>query len=105
MMSDLADRIKRVLAEQGIRQAELAAALGVSPNYISLLTTGKKQNISLTFAKLVESLYGYSAAWMLTGDSSIYTARENMRKQAIDRILDMNEEELKALKQFMDENL
>ena len=36
MMSDLADRIKRVLSEQGIRQAELAAALGVSPNYISL---------------------------------------------------------------------
>ena len=53
----------------------------------------------------MESLYGYSAAWMLTGDSSIYTARKNMRKQAIDRILDMNEEELKALKQFMDENL
>ena len=61
MNTTLAERIKIIIKEQNLKQSEFADALGVSANYISLLVTGRKNNVSLTFAKLIDALFGYPA--------------------------------------------
>ena len=97
---NLSKRIKKILFEQNLKQKELASALGVSGNYISLLVNGKKTNVSLTLAKLIESLYGYSANWVLTGDFS--ENMDDIRNAAIEKIMEMNTDELLRLKKFID---
>lgn len=43
MDTTLAARFRMILEEQRLKQTELAEALGVSANYISLLARGKKR--------------------------------------------------------------
>jgi transcriptional regulator with XRE-family HTH domain len=45
--SALRERIKTIIRERGIMQKEFAASLGVSANYIYLITSGKKSSISV----------------------------------------------------------
>lgn len=103
MQTTLSQRIRKILEEQNLKQTEFAEALGVSVNYISLLANGKKTNISLTLAKLIEALYGYPALWVIDGtlpeDKS-----ELMRKYAVDRVLKMDEHELGRLEKFIEQN-
>ncbi len=67
--STLAGRLRWILADRQLRQSDFAKALGVSANYVYLLTSGKKAGISHTLAKLIEKTYGYSALWVLTGEA------------------------------------
>ena len=67
----LGARISKILKEQRLKKAGFARALGVTPNYIYLLTSGRKQNISETLALLIEQTYGYRARWVLTGQEPI----------------------------------
>lgn len=101
MESALSQRIRTILKEQGLKQTALAAALGVSSNYISLLANGKKNTVSLTLAKLIESLYGYSAQWVLTGIDSQAEREEALRRAAIEKIQEMDEAELLRLKEYI----
>ena len=94
MDTTLAARFRMILEEQRLKQTELAEALGVSANYISLLARGKKTQVSPTLAKLVEALYGYSAEWVMTGP-------ERLRRQAMERIMQMTAEDLLRLKDFI----
>lgn len=100
----LSQRIRKILEEQNLKQTELAEALGVSVNYISLLANGKKTNISLTLAKLIEALYGYPAQWVLDGTLPADKS-EMIRKYAVDRILQMNEQELLRLEGFIEHKI
>ena len=67
---DVGTRIKQVIREQHLKQNEFARTLGISANYVYLLTSGRKTSISEPLAKLIESTYGYSAHWLLTGEGN-----------------------------------
>jgi len=95
----LAERIKIIIKEQNLKQSEFADALGVSANYISLLVTGRKNNVSLTFAKLIDALFGYPAKWVLTGEFDENDS--NIRHRIIQIISKMPENELLKLEQFL----
>ena len=99
MNTTLAERIKIIIKEQNLKQSEFADALGVSANYISLLVTGRKNNVSLTFAKLIDALFGYPANWVLTGEFD--ESDSNIRHRIIQIISKMPENELLKLEQFL----
>ena len=100
MDTTLAARFRMILEEQRLKQTELAEALGVSANYISLLARGKKTQVSPTLAKLVEALYGYSAELGMTGQGPA-GGPERLRRQAMERIMQMTAEDLLRLKDFI----
>ncbi|QNL43534.1 helix-turn-helix transcriptional regulator [Oscillibacter hominis] len=70
----LADRLNQIIREQGISKSEFARRLGISRNYVYILTgnsrkgspTGK--NISPSLAKLIAIEFGYPEKWILTGE-------------------------------------
>lgn len=69
----LADRLNRVIREQNISKTELAKRIGVSDNYVYVLTgssrpgSEKNKQISPTLAKLIALEFGYDADWILNG--------------------------------------
>ena len=100
MTSTLAKRIKFIIKKQGITQTQFAESLGVSQNYVSQLVIGKKQNLSLSLAKLIESLYGYPTEWILEGKNN---ENEDYTRQKLTYMISkMSEEELSKLEQFVE---
>lgn len=80
-----------------------ARALGISANYVYLLTSGRKTTISETLAKLIESIYGYSADWVRFG------AREegegaplyDLQEDTVQKIRRLDYTELRAVAAFI----
>ena len=72
----LADRLNKIIAEQGISKTEFAQKIGVSPNYLYILTghsradTNKNKHISPSLAKLISLEFGYDEQWILTGENA-----------------------------------
>ena len=68
----LADRLNRIIDEQGLTKRAFAKNLGVSENYIYQLTGSKEKltTISETLAKLIALEYGYDKDWIINGDKS-----------------------------------
>jgi len=64
----LAARFETMLSELRVTKAAFARSLGVTPNYIYLLTSGKMTSCSQTLVLLIECKYGYSAAWVFAGE-------------------------------------
>ena len=70
----LADRLNKIIKEQGVSKAEFARRIGVSPNYLYVLTgqsraaTDKNKHISPSLAKLIALEFGYDEQWILTGE-------------------------------------
>ena len=70
----LEDRLNQIIKEQGISKAEFARRIGVSMNYVYILTgnsrPGNNQNkvISPMLAKVIAYEFGYDANWVLNGD-------------------------------------
>ena len=66
----LAERLNRIIKEQNITKRDFAKRLGVSENYIYILTgnLNKQQNISPSLAKLIALEFGYDENWVLNGD-------------------------------------
>ena len=71
-----ADRLNTIISEQRITKREFASRLGVSENYIYILTTNghsrenKNKKISPALAKLIALEFGYDEKWILNGDKS-----------------------------------
>ncbi len=99
----LSSRIRWIIAERQIKQADFARALGVSANYIYLLTSGRKTSISETLARLIESTYGCSAEWVLTGERSenTETAYRDLKSDTIQKLNKMDDAELQAVAAFI----
>lgn len=76
----LADRLNKIIKEQGVSKAEFARRIGVSPNYLYVLTgqsraaTDKNKHISPSLAKLIALEFGYDEQWILTGERGAKTA-------------------------------
>ena len=71
----LADRLNKIISEQKIAKREFASRLGVTENYIYILTTNgpSRENvnkkISPALAKLIALEFGYDEKWVLNGES------------------------------------
>ena len=71
----LADRLNQIIAEQKITKREFARRVGISENYLYILTsnsrkkTNQNKTISTTLAKLIAVEFGYSADWILNGET------------------------------------
>lgn len=69
----LADRLNQIVAEQKMSKREFAKRLGISENYLYILTsnsrpgTNKNKTISRALAKLIAVKFGYDEEWILNG--------------------------------------
>lgn len=70
----LSERLNKIISDQNISKSEFAKRIGVSENYIYILTgnsrrgTNQNKNISLSLAKLIAIEFGYDADWILNGN-------------------------------------
>ena len=71
----LAQRLNKIISEQGQTKTEFAKRIGVTQNYICILTSevssaARGSNISPSLAKLIGLKYGYDPDWILYGDKN-----------------------------------
>ena len=102
-LETLAERIKWIVQERRMKQVDFAKSLGVSANYVYLLTSGRKTSISETLARLIESTYGYPAQWVLTGkwQGKDETPCDDLTGDIIGRVKLLDDEELRAVAAFV----
>jgi len=69
----LAERLNQIIAEQQLSKREFAKRIGISENYLYVLTgnsrsdSNKNKTISRTLAKLIAVEFGYDEDWILNG--------------------------------------
>ena len=100
-MTTLGQRINIILREYSLKKTEFARSLGISANYVSLLSAGKKTVISETLAKLIENIYGYSYKWLLTGEGE--ELAQDLLSKTLRRVRSLDNDELELLNEYMDE--
>ena len=70
----LSDRLNKIIDEQNISKVEFARRIGVTKNYIYILTgnsrkdTDQNKVISPMLAKVISMEFGYDESWILNGD-------------------------------------
>lgn len=79
------DRFKQARKRIGITQKDLAAVLGVSPAYLSLIATDR-QPVSEPIAVKMEKLYGISARWLLYGIGAEGADKKSRLRSARDEL-------------------
>ena len=68
--------MNRIIAEQKLSKREFAKRVGMSENYLYILTsnsrpgTNRNKTISPMLAKLIGLEFGYDPEWILHGDGS-----------------------------------
>lgn len=67
-LTGLARRIQKIVDDNNILKKDFAASIGVQPNYIYQIISGKKTTMSEPLAKLIETLYDRPTGWVLYGD-------------------------------------
>ena len=71
----LADRLNKIISDKKITKREFASRLGVTENYIYILTgnsrAGTNQNkaISPLLSKSIAMEFGYNVDWILNGEN------------------------------------
>ena len=69
----LAERLNKIIEEQNISKAEFAKRVGITRNYIYILTgnsrscTDQNKEISPMLAKVIAMEFGYDENWILKG--------------------------------------
>ena len=70
----LSDRLNKIIDEQNISKIKFARRIGVTKNYIYILTgnsrkdTDQNKVISPMLAKIISMEFGYDENWILNGD-------------------------------------
>ena len=70
----LSDRLNKIIEEQNISKVDFARRIGVTKNYIYILTgnsrkdTDQNKVISPMLAKIIAMEFGYDENWILNGD-------------------------------------
>jgi len=102
-LKTLASRIRWIIEEKPMKQADFARALGISANYVYLLTSGRKTSISETLALLIENTYGYPTEWVLTGKKPEITelTDSDLKNDTIRKVKRMDDGELQAVAAFI----
>lgn len=101
------ERIKQILKENGLKQKQFAATIGVTESYISKLLKNPDIRLSQSLASLIEEKYGYSAEWVLNGtDPKLKQVSKNkslseIHQKALSQLEKMNDEQVKAVLAFI----
>lgn len=101
------DRIRLILQENNLKQKELAAEIGVTESYISILLKKPEVSLSRSIAALIEEKYGYSANWVLSGtEPKIKRASKNrtlseLHQKALAQLEKMSDRQVKAVLAFI----
>lgn len=101
------DRIRLILQENKLKQKELAAEIGVTESYISVLLKKPEVCLSRSLAVLIEEKYGYSADWVLNGAEpkikqiSKNRALSEVHQKALAQLERMNDHQVKAVLAFI----
>lgn len=66
-MNNLADRIRLIREEAGLKQAAFAASLGITQGYLSAIEAGHKEP-SETLLLLISQIYNVPVKWLQTGE-------------------------------------
>lgn len=69
--SEIATRLRQVLARASFTQRELAERLGMSPSYVSELVRGLKRPGTEFFIE-IRRVLGVSIDWLLTGEGAMF---------------------------------
>ena len=86
----MTSRIRDVVGQLGINQAELARRLTLSPGYISEITRGHKRP-GVDFLVGMRRELGASVDWLISGEGAMFCRAEDQRarvSQAVERHLD-----------------
>ncbi len=102
------DRIRLILQENKLKQKELAAEIGVTESYVSILLKKPEVRLSRSVAALIEERYGYSADWVLTGmepklkQVSKDRTLSELHQKALAKLEKMDDNQIKAVLAFID---
>ncbi len=100
--STLASRLQSIIRDRGLKKKDFARSLGVSANYIYLLTSGRQQNISESLAKLIEGMYGYPPGWVMHGAGwQNETSQEVLRDRTIRKLQRMSARDLHSVAAYI----
>ena len=75
MTVTLAQRLNKIISERGLTKAAFAKSIGVTRNYISILTSdisssARDSKLSPSLAQLIGLKCGYTPDWILYGDKN-----------------------------------
>jgi len=104
---DQCDRIKLILKENKLKQKELAAEIGVTESYVSVLLRKPDVRISRSLAILIEEKYGYNADWVLCGtEPKLKQVIQNsdlseIHQRVLAQVEKMNDHQVKAVLAFI----
>ncbi len=79
-------RLNKIISEQKISKREFAKRVGISENYLYILTsnsrpgTNQNKTISPMLAKLIGMEFGYDPEWILNGDNFSYSPADKAAK-------------------------
>lgn len=105
---ELKERIAIIIAENHLKQKELATIMGVTESYVSTLLSGRRStNLSTSVANLIEEKLGYNAQWVLTGEEPKFkkvSSNPNIsdtHRRVIMQLEKMSDAQLRAVLAFM----
>lgn len=98
----LQDRLKDLLAELDISQRQFAMKIGLDPGYFSRIIRGKQEPTERLFL-LIEGVFHVNRKWLESGDGPIFrdSGLSKTRKDVLELIGDLDEEQLKAVLAFL----
>lgn len=75
MTVTLAQRLNKIISEQGLTKTAFAKSIGVTRNYICILTSdisssARDSKLSPSLAQLIGLKYGYDPDWILYRDKN-----------------------------------
>lgn len=71
----MGNRVKILLKNIGISQKKFAESIGLSPNSITEVVSGRVQNFSLEILSIISRLYNVNLHWLLTGEGDIFLSK------------------------------
>lgn len=116
-MSTINDRINILIESLGIKKAEFADRLHLSPAFVTLLCSGKRAPSDRTILDICRE-FSVSQAWLVDGEGEMFVSRsrneeialvvnsimaesdDSFRKRFLSLICDMTPEQLQVLADF-----
>lgn len=78
---ELFERINEIKYKLGINTADFARLTGVSPRYITDITSGRSKEPRPSFLAAIVSSTGVSPSWLLTGEGSMFADRDSLEEK------------------------
>lgn len=92
-MDESGIRLKRFLQAENIQQQDVARKLGKTKQYINLVCNGRT-SVGKKLAKALQESIGVSAAWLLTGDGTMYADKADPGIETLSEPTDIEEGEV-----------